>query len=338
MRLPLFYYKYTRFEYWPWKLFYTPLLPYWLYLSVKNKSLAYFTLANPGIELGGFFGESKQEILSKIDSEFLPKHLFARQNSEINTILEQIRAKGIEFPFIAKPDVGERGTMVTKINSEKEFQLFYKKSNTDLIIQEFVDFEIELGILYSRIPNEKCGKVTSITQKEFLSVTGDGISTVRELMKKNVRAQFQLKRFEVEFPELLDQIPKNQTKKIIEPIGNHCRGTRFIDRNEMITKELNELFDKISLPIKDFYFGRFDLKVSGFEDLVAAKNIRILELNGVSSEPGHVYDAQKNNLLKAYKGILSHWKRISQIAIVNKNMGHQAVPFSKILSTYKKYM
>lgn len=75
MRLPLIYYKIFKYEYWPMWAFYLPVLPYWLFLAIKTKSLAYFTVANPGIELGGFFGEIKSEILALIDNYYLPKSI-----------------------------------------------------------------------------------------------------------------------------------------------------------------------------------------------------------------------------------------------------------------------
>ena len=58
----------------------------------------------------------------------------------------------------------------------------------------------------------------------------------------------------------INRIPINIEKVLLEPIGNHCRGTRFINFNHVINEDLNTAFDKISLPIKGFYYGRFDLK------------------------------------------------------------------------------
>ncbi|MDX5321090.1 MAG: hypothetical protein LPK45_08285, partial [Bacteroidota bacterium] len=48
-----------RFEYWPVWLVYLPTLLYWAVLAIRARSLFYMTAANPSIELGGFFGESK---------------------------------------------------------------------------------------------------------------------------------------------------------------------------------------------------------------------------------------------------------------------------------------
>jgi hypothetical protein len=39
-----------------------------------------------------------------------------------------------------------------------------------------------VGIFYVRYPNEE-GKITGIVSKEFLIVTGNGVTTVEELIK-----------------------------------------------------------------------------------------------------------------------------------------------------------
>jgi hypothetical protein len=337
MRVPLFIAKFSRYEYWPWWLFYLPVLPYWLYLAVKNKSLAYFTVANPGIELGGFYGESKTEILSLIDKQYLPKAISIDNSNNFSDILARMKEIDLTYPVIAKPDVGERGNQVTLIHNQHELILYHVKSKSKYIIQEYIDYEIELGVLYSRMPDLQKGKLTSITLKEFLSVMGDGKSTILELMQKSLRARFQIDRISLELDDEMNNILKEGEVKLLEPIGNHCRGTKFIDNNFLISEKLNEVFDEICLPIKGFYYGRFDLKVKSIEDLYQGKNIRIMELNGASSEPGHIYDPSLT-LNKAYKDLLSHWKRLADISKGNMKLGFKPVSFLLIIKSYWKFV
>ncbi|MGL4599593.1 MAG: hypothetical protein ACRCYO_18860, partial [Bacteroidia bacterium] len=315
MRLPLFIIKYIQFEYWPWWLFYLPILPYWVFLSIKNRSFAYFSVANPGIELGGFFGESKSGILDKIDSAYLPRCVTVNQLSfaEVQKLVE---VAAIEFPLIAKPDVGERGNAVAKIESWPALEVYHQQAGGKYLIQEFITYTIELGVLYSRLPHSLEGKVSSVTLKEFLTVTGDGHSTIEALMQQSTRARFQIDRLRQTGGDLLNEVLPAGTQKVLEPIGNHCRGTRFIDANHLINEKLDHVFDAISIPITGFYYGRFDLKVRNIEDLYAGQNIKIMELNGASSEPGHIYDSS-NTLFRAYKDLAAHWKRLAEISKVN---------------------
>ncbi|MGQ0827348.1 MAG: hypothetical protein ACT4ON_03020 [Bacteroidota bacterium] len=336
MRPPLFIIRFVKYEYWSWWFFYLPVLPYWLYLSIKSRSLAYFSVANPGIELGGFFGESKSDILKLIDKHYLPKYIEINEKI-FNPIIHQLKEQNISYPVISKPDVGERGNAVVKINNEEELKDYHQQSRSKYIIQEFVEYDIELGVLYSRLPNSDKGKVTSVTLKEFLSVTGDGKSTIKELMQKSARARFQIKRLSKQMGDEINKVLNTNEKKILEPIGNHCRGTRFIDNNFLINEKLNNVFDTICLPIKGFYYGRFDLKVKSIEDLYLGRNIKIIELNGASSEPGHIYDSSYT-LIRAYKDLLSHWKRLAEIANENRLYGHQPVPFLSIVKSYWKFV
>lgn len=337
MKTPLFLFKIIKYEYWPWWLFYLPVLPYWAYLSFKNKSFAYFSVANPGIELGGFFGESKSEILALIDKNYLPAGISLSGKMDFSTVQTLLSDNSMNYPVIAKPDVGERGNNVCKLLNEQELLQYHTNAEFNYIIQEFIDYDIEFGVLYSRLPGSEKGQVSSVTMKEFLSVEGDGKLNIRQLMSKSTRARFQIKRLQKTMGNALDRIPLKNERVLLEPIGNHCRGTRFINCNHLINDDLHQVFDKISLPINGFYYGRFDLKAKTMEDFQAGRFIKIMELNGASSEPGHIYDVSFT-LLKAYKDLLYHWKRLADISDIHIQNGLKPVSFALIIKSYWKFV
>ena len=163
-----------------------------------------------------------------IDKQYLPKSVSVDNSVDFGSILDRMKEISLSYPVIAKPDVGERGNQVTLILNRDELITYNVKSTAKYIVQEYIDYEIELGVLYSRMPNSQKGKVSSITLKEFLSVTGDGKSTVKELMQKSLRARFQIERLSNEFGDRMSTILKDGEFKLLEPIGNHCRGTKFI--------------------------------------------------------------------------------------------------------------
>jgi hypothetical protein len=333
MKIPLIFYKITRYEYWPMWLFYLPVFPYYLFLAIKCRSWSFFTASNPGIYLGGFFGESKKDILGLINDCFLPKTVYINSSDPIADFIDKI-----SFPVIAKPDVGERGNGVEKLYSHQELLHYHEKqnktTNCTYLLQEYVDFELEFGVFYSRLPGSINGIVSSLTGKDFMNVTGDGHKSIHELMQENTRYRFQIDRFVCENSSLMETVLLKNENRILEPIGNHCRGTRFINNNELINQKLNDIFDEISKDIKGFYFGRFDLKVKSVEDLYAGKNIKIMELNGASSEPGHVYDVNYS-LRKAYKDICWHWNRLAEISLENIKKGTKPATFSEIWKMWK---
>lgn len=335
MRLPLFVIKYIYYEYWPWWLFYVPMLPLWFYLSLRNLSFAYFSVTNPGIYLGGFFGESKKDIMALIDKAYMAQSVYIENDIDFEIVKSKIL--NFTYPLIAKPDVGERGNDVEKIIDVTQLQRYHKKINAPYIIQEFITFDIELGILYSRMPNEEKGEVSSVTFKKFMCVSGDGVNTVQQLMEKSTRARFQIKRLLGEQNNLMHSIPLKGQNLLLEPIGNHCRGTEFVNYNHIINDDLHRVFDNICKPIQGFYYGRFDLKVKSIEDLYKGENIKIMELNGASSEPGHIYD-KRFNLFNAYKDLSQHWIRLSNISRCNIRNGYKPVSFAIIVKTYFKFI
>ncbi len=333
---PLWLIKITTYEYWTWWVFYLPLLPYWLYLALRTRSLTFFTNADPCIDYGGFFGESKMAILAQIPPEYLPQTLFVPQGTSFADLCTQLAEARISFPIIAKPNVGERGTQVEKLLTEAALQHYCQQNLVDFIIQEYIDYTLELGVLYYRMPNDPRGKVSSVTQKEFLSIVGNGQSTVEELMETNTRARFQLEAMRKRLGEGIKKVYPKGEKVLLEPIGNHCRGTKFINANALINDTLHEVFNKIALPIEGFHYGRFDMRVRSLEDLYEGKNIRIMELNGVSSEPGHIYDPSYS-LWRAYKDLANHWRIIADISIQQQQKGFHPVPVKVLWQVVKQH-
>ena len=335
LKFPLWLIKLTHFEYWTWWMFYVPLLPYWLFQAIRTRSLTFFTNADPCIDYGGFFGESKMEILRQIPKEYLPKTIFIEKQSDLKTIVDRLIQEDLVYPIICKPDVGERGTQVEKLYSNYDLVQYLSNVQADFIIQEFITYDIELGVLYYRYPNASTGKVTSVTRKEFLAVLGDGKSNVGQLMQQSTRARFQVESMRKRLGDMgMNEVIKSGEKRILEPIGNHCRGTKFLDNNFLLNSKLDEVFDKIALTIDGFNYGRFDMKVKSIEDLYSGKNIRIMELNGVSSEPGHIYDP-KNTLWAAYRDLARHWKIIADISIQQQRRGIMPVPLGILWKVVK---
>ncbi|MDZ7934310.1 MAG: hypothetical protein U5M51_04960 [Emticicia sp.] len=336
MRMPLFLVKVFNYEYWPWWLFYLPMTPYWLYQAIRAKSLTFFTAVNPGIEAGGFYGEHKTEIMKHISPEYLAKTVFISFGTEFGVLPKLLIDNELRYPIIGKPNIGERGTSVAKIHSETELRAYHEAANADYLIQEFITYSIELGVLFSRMPNEKAGKVSSVTLKEFLSVTGDGKSTIEELVLQSTRARFQLESLQKKLGKEMQHVLSLGENRLLEPIGNHCRGTKFVNANHLINNQLHEIFTKVSEGFEGFFYGRFDMKVSSIEDLYQGKNIRVMELNGVSSDPGHIYDP-RYYLWQAYRDLMWHWKRAADISIVNQRNGVKPLPFSEIWAIVKEH-
>ena len=325
-----FIYKSTRYEFWPWYVIYLPLLPVYFFGVLRTRRLLYFTAANPSIDMGGFFGERKNEILNLIPNCHKTISVHITMPMSADELNDALLANNLDFPLVVKPNVGERGDGVCILYSIQELLAY---SYTDYIIQEYIDYPVELGVLFYKYPNDIGGRVSSLTRKEFLTVKGNGVCTVEQLLAGSGRSKIYLPMVRQEFQDSLQHVPLKGEKFVVHKIGNHSKGTRFINANAHITDELNATFSEISNQVDGVYFGRYDLKVPSLEHLKRGDNIKIFELNGVSSEPGIMYD--QPNVFKAYSILAHHWLALVDISNQNIRNGVRTTPlrqfFSKVL-------
>lgn len=327
--------RWTNWEYWPIQLSNFPVLLIWLWFAFRARKLFFFSAVNPVIETGGVLGESKINILNRIPPQYLPKTVFFKIGDSISQTMEQIKIAGIHYPMLCKPNIGERGFLVKKVRDEAELLNYFSQAKVDFLIQEFVDFSVEMSVLHHLAPGAVSGQTTSVCLKEFLTVTGDGQATVLQLMGQSDRAILQIQRLEKTAPEILKVIPEKGKKLLLEPIGNHCRGTKFLNGNFLIDKEMTAVFDRIMSQMEGIHYGRFDLKTPGEEDLKKG-NLKILEFNGVAGEPAHIYDPEMP-VWKKYVEIYRHWEIIFKLYKIQKSKGVRAMNFGEAWRSLRDY-
>ena len=306
----------TRWEFWPSHLIYAPVYPYWLWLSLRARSFFFFNAANPSIEYAGFTHERKSDIYRQLPDKYYPRTHFCPAGADFDEVKRQLQNNALHFPLIAKPDIGERGTQVSLLRSDLQLKEYCRRSKVDFLIQEYVAYTMEAGIFYVRVPGEAKGRITGIVGKEFLSITGDGRSTMRELLLQEPRSLLQLDPLTHRYGALLDTVLPEGAQKILVPYGNHCRGAKFIDCSDKITARLTDVIDNVCKEIPNFYYGRLDLKFTSWEELLEEKNFSIIEVNGAGSEPTHMYDSE-HSLFFAWKEIIRHWRLLHRISLAN---------------------
>ncbi len=321
-------------EFWPFHFVYGPIYPVWLWYCLKARSFFFFGASNPSIKNGGFLMDSKKEIDEILPEKYKPVTLFFKANFPFEKVIDRIRNAQLQYPLLLKPDIGMQGKAVIKVNSNYELIAAASQFTVDYLIQSFVHYPREIGIFYVRLPNEENGRVTAIVEKEFLKVTGDGINSVRQLLLKNPRYILQLPVLNRSLGDELNEILETGSERILVPYGNHVRGSLFLDSTYKNNSQLETVIDNVCKSIKEFYFGRLDIRFNSFEELELNKNWCIIELNGAGSEPTHMYDPQ-HSLFFAWKEIIRHWKTLYEVSIHNKKKGFPFLPFHKGLSMFK---
>lgn len=327
--------KLFHWEFWSFGAVYTWVYPVWVWCCIRNRSFFFFNASNPLIRNGGLLNESKEEISKLIPEHLQPKTLFYRLPADPAMILDQMQSNGLNFPVMGKPDVGGRGRGVKKIHNETELRYYAEMSSMDFHIQEFIPFPNEVGIYYHRIPGEAKGKLTGIVRKEFLSVTGDGRSTLEQLLLQNDRALIYLENLKQMHRDGLGRVIPSGERFIVSPYGNHSRGSMFLDDSHLINEELTTTMDVVCQQIPEFYFGRLDIRFDTWEDLCKGKNFLIIEVNGAGAEPTHMYDP-RHSLFFAWKEISRHWLLLSKISRYNHKRGVPYLSFKEGMDVFKE--
>jgi hypothetical protein len=297
-------------------------VPYILFQGIKHRSLTLFTAANPGIPSGGFVGESKSAILGKLDRvpDFVLVSSAIPETMRIRAAMDFMAERGLTFPIVLKPDIGERGTGVAIVRSDRELASYLAGATGDTIVQRYVA-GMEFGIFYYRHPGESEGRIFSTTEKRFPAVVGDGSSTITELVLRDERAVClaniylgRLKRSAQDVPAAGELVP-------LAELGSHCRGAVFLNGATLETAALRSAVDAVALRFSGFYIGRFDVRSESVEQLQLGQ-FAILELNGVSAEATHIYDPSVT-LLEAYRALFHQWRIAFEIGARNRQLGHR---------------
>jgi hypothetical protein len=333
------------FEFWPQKVFYAPMVLYWLWLSAKYRGLTLPTAANPSFRLGGWIGESKHAVLSLAGERarpFFARHIcFLKSSAPPDEIaraaLLQAKASAIGFPMVAKPDKGCRGVGVRRVRNEAELSAYISgfPIGEQIILQEFVDYEAEAGVFYVRKPGERFGRIVSLTLKYFPYVYGDGCSTLAELIARDPRAGA-LK--ETYFPRHSGRLnlvlPPGEPYRIAFA-GSHSRGAIFRDGSRHITGAMERAFDTIAKDIPGFHFGRFDVRFSSIRHLELGEGFRILECNGVGAEATHIWD-HKTSLVKAYRTLMRQYALMWEIGAENARRGSRSANLADLWRAWRE--
>ncbi len=321
------------FEFWPAWVFYTPVVFYWLWLSLKFRSFSLPLIVNPSIYLSGMVGESKSDILDQFGGRarayMLPYRCFRRADLEedCRAVAAWLSEKAISYPCVVKPDQGCRGSGVSKIEgpeSLREYLLHFPVGRR-FIIQAIAPYTAEAGIFYEKKPGAAKGAITSLTLKYLPYVIGDGEKTVRELIVADPRAKKLRGIYFARQQGRLEYVPKKDVCMPLIFSGSHCRGAIFRDGNEFTTAAMLDSLEQCLDNMPDFHYGRFDVKFKDLESLQRGEDFYILELNGASSEATHIWDARAS-LIDVYKTLFRQYRTLFEFGALMK--ARREVPWS----------
>ncbi len=323
----------VRWEFWPSWVLYALLIPHFVHLAVKHRSLTIFTSANPGIPLGGLVGESKWDILSQLPQDVIvPTAVLEPESADARCaeLARLMKSRQWSYPVILKPDVGERGSGVRLVRSPQVALNYFKKHPERILVQTYHPGPFEAGVFYVRLPSKKHGRIFSITDKVPPRVVGDGRSSLETLVWRHPRLRLQASVFLGRLAHEAQRVPHSGEDVLLAVAGNHCQGTMFCDGARLMTPAVARAIDRIARATPGFCFGRFDIRYESAEEFRAGRGFRIIELNGVLSESTNIYDPAFG--LFRGLGVLAHqWTLAFRIGSENAARGAHKATVREVL-------
>ena len=292
--------------------------------------------ADYALDHGGASFASKYAIQMVFSQRsFPPTKLLLKSDGKRKRLLQMIEfAESYGFPIILKPDIGRIGFGVTLIHGPNQADEFLAAVNADYIVQQYVSAPLEFGVFYIRqngVPD-----VFGINSKDFPAVTGDGVLSVRDLIRGDER----LSRFENLFNQnRFEHIPAAGETVVLSVVGSHTLGCVFRDVTHLRTPALVEAVDR-AVGIPGFNYGRLDVRTTSIEAFQRGE-FTVIEVNGVDSLATNAFDptfsyrqglrwftAQFRLLVEiaaehksASMPLLSKWEFVRRVAHAEKGIG-----------------
>jgi membrane protein DedA with SNARE-associated domain len=331
--------KLWRWEFWPAWAFYLPLVPWYAVLSVRYRSFTVWTAANPALPAGGVVGESKADILARLPpAVIIPTFLVpaGERSARVRAVRAELESRGWGFPLVLKPDAGQRGAGVKKAHNAVDVEKYLGANPGPVLVQPYHPGPHEAGVFYYRVPGEPRGRVFSVTDKVFPVLTGDGASTLADLIWAHPRYRMQADTFLTRHAADADRVLAAGEVFPLALAGNHCQGTLFRDGGRFITPEVEAAFDAVARELEGFFVGRFDVRYADPSEFRAGRGFAVVELNGATSESTNLYDPSWS-LWRAYRTLFRQWALLFRIGAANRARGHRPVSVRELLGLLRSH-
>ncbi len=308
-----------------------PMVMQWGWLGLRYGSLTLPSSANPYITAGGLVGDTKSEYFASMGSlaraRVAPFAMVRVEGPDVSaSALSAMDAAGLEFPVVAKPDLGWCGFGVRRLDDESALADYLARypHGESLMLQHYLDEPGEAGIFYVRHPQQAQGWLLGILLRHFPQVTGDGISTVAQLIERDPRLQRAMSHPEEhECGYDPEAVPVVGEVVRLSLIGSTRVGGRYEDGSELASDELIKTVDAIARDMPSFHVGRFDVRYRTLQDLRAGR-FTIMEVNGAGSEAVHAWDP-KYSVWEVYRKVFAKQRLLFALGAFNRSRGHRPI-------------
>ncbi|MBV9542519.1 MAG: hypothetical protein JO167_14750 [Alphaproteobacteria bacterium] len=306
-----------------------PMVVQWLWLSLRHGSLTLPSAANPALTCGGMVGDGKLEyfdIMGARAKAVTAPYTFVDNEgvASIGAALAAIHDAKLDFPLIAKPNLGWCGFGVRLLRDSEDLRryLIHSPSGERIVLQQFVPDEGEAGLYYVRPPGAERGRIVGILLRSFPRVVGDGRRSIAELMAADERLR-RLGRDGLSEPCCdTARVPNAGEVVRVATIGSTRVGGLYQDGSGLVTDALSAAIDDIARDMTDFHIGRFDVRFSSLASLRNGEEFTIIEVNGAGSEAVQAWDPALT-LREAYAIVFAKQRLLFELGSAMRRNGHK---------------
>ena len=321
-------YLVDKWEHSPEWVIHLPTSLMYTWFSLRSLNPLFFTNVSHDYRDSNITNSGKSEVYRHLDPANYPQTILVHAHASQDIDHSQLPS----YPLIAKPNIGKRGFSAALLKDQADLSTYVNNSHVDFLIQEYIDYPDECGIFYVRHPSQQNGKITSIGLKTLLAITGDGTSSMSELLRQrglNENSGSALPHYDLE-----RTILATGEVVVIEPIGSHNRGTVVVSGDHLINDQLLRSIES-ALGKFELYYGRLDIKYESWDRLLAGE-FKIIEINTITSEPLSMYD-RRVGLIDKYRMLYRHLYDLFSISSYLRKQGRRRLSLSAFYRYVQDY-
>lgn len=307
-----------------------PMVTQWLWLGLRYGSVTLPSSANPLITAGGLVGDTKSEYFNCMGplararvADFVM--IQAQGAASLPAALAAMREANLDFPVVAKPDLGWCGFGVRRIDNATALRNYLSRYPREaaLMLQQYLGEPGEAGLFYLRHPDQRVGRLLGILLRHYPQVSGDGVSSIAQLVERDPRLLRTTRSAEHECCYEPTQVPASGEIVRLSLIASTRVGGRYEDGSDYATVELTAAVEAIARDMPQFHVGRFDVRYLSLEHLRRGE-FTIMEVNGAGSEAVHAWDP-KYSIRDVYRIVFAKQRLLFALAAANRARGHKPV-------------
>jgi len=303
-----------------------PLVIQWMWLAIRFRSLTLPSVVNPEIETGGLAGESKLASLERIEADHAAWVAHAVGIGPGDDPIAVRRRSGLDYPVIAKPDVGWCGYGVWLVKNDAQLAAYAQAfpREATFLLQRYMSAPNEAGLMYVRPPGAGRGRLAAVTFRYPPHVVGDGVKTVASLIADDARTNGNIDLYRsARGDAALQRVPAKDECVALTIVSSLRVGSRYEDATALITPALEDRVEQIARSLGAFHFGRFDVRFESVGALLEGR-FGIIEVNGAGSEAIQFWDPNLS-LVDAFAGVFAKQTMLFELGAALRATGARPI-------------